>query len=491
MYKTGIVVLVLIVAGKVTGFLKDILLTYFHGVSAITDAFFLANSIAAVLYMAIFASIPIVIIPVCAETMKDRGVIYSEKILRLFLIYMSISLLFAVTIWQFSPQLVNLFSGDLDNGTSRLTVFFISIMSATFVFSAAVIFFNAVQLSNKIILPFYITPIINNVIFLVGLMIFSNPGEFYIVLILGIFAWVILAIGNFPSVSRMFHIDFWRHHTFSGFVRALSSILPAILALYIDQINAALSIFFAAEIGDGAVTVMNYGNKLNGVFLSVFLVILTAIIFPRIAEKVAQGNARSLKWLLLMYFRLFILIGLPSVLLVSFFAEEFVSMIFLRGAFGVDAVRDVSEVFSIVIFGLILNLFRDLINRVFFAYKKISLVLYVTLVSLSVNFGLSYFWYEQYELNGLAYAGVSSLFFNVLVLIYLLGRQMNETIFLPVLKMLLALLGGVLLVFSCLQLGEMLHLSNFIAYPLCLIIYSLFVYVSQFGSKRPSSIFVQ
>ena len=55
-----IILIVLLVLGKATGFLKDLGITYFFGISETTDAFFIATYIASLLYIAVYASIPLV-----------------------------------------------------------------------------------------------------------------------------------------------------------------------------------------------------------------------------------------------------------------------------------------------------------------------------------------------------------------------------------------------------------------------------------------------
>ena len=65
----------LIILGKLTGFFKDIVLTFFHGVSVVTDAYFLSNALASLVYMAVYMSIPVLIVPRYAQLLRraDRS----------------------------------------------------------------------------------------------------------------------------------------------------------------------------------------------------------------------------------------------------------------------------------------------------------------------------------------------------------------------------------------------------------------------------------
>jgi len=483
-YKASAIIIFLIVIGKVSGFLKDLLLTYYHGVSTVTDAYFLASSISSVLYMAVFSSIPIVVIPLCAEGRKQFSDSHIEKLLRMLMMYIMLSFGFAVAIWLFAPQLVSIFAGELDAVTRVYAVDYVTIMSVTFVFSAVVSFFNSLQLSEKNILPFYFTPIVNNIIFCSGLMLFSNEDNFYIVLILGIASWVLLLLGNYSSVSDKFDfknlggtkvVDYW--HVFQ-------LALPAMLTLYIDQINGVMAIFFSAEIGDGAVTIMSYGNKLNGVFLSVFVVILTTIIYPKIADKVSNGDVDGLTNTMSKYLKLFIFAGLPVIIAMSHFSKELVSIIFERGSFDRDAVNGVSAVFSIVILGLVLNLIRDLINRVFFAWKKTSIVMYLSVAAVTMNFVLSFIWYENYALIGLAYAGVVSLLLNVLLLLYLVDKFFDIKLIGVVIKMFLTFCIAGTGAVVCLMLSKQYGIHDFLQYFMAALTYIWVLFIISYVANK-------
>jgi len=483
-YKTSVVVFFLIALGKLSGFLKDVVLTFFHGVSPVTDAFFLANSISSVLYMAVFLSIPIIVIPYATRNQGSISSEYVEGVSRMFVTYIGISLVFSIFIVLYSSELVGLFSGGVDSITKDRTSHYLIIMSATFIFSAAVGFFNSLQLADKNIIPSYLTPVVNNLIFCIGIVIFNDRDEFYVVLILGVVSWIILMLANIKSVKCKFGFGFIGGSSRADYKALFLIMLPAIFTLYIDQVNSVLSIFFAAKIGDGYVTIMNYGNKLNGVFLSVFLVILTTIIYPKLSEKVSKGDQAGLVGVLSGYINIFIIFGVPVAVVMSGFSEELVSVIFERGAFDHQAVLNVSEVFGVLIFGLVLNVIRDLLNRVLFAYKKTSVVLYLSLTSVLVNFILSYLWFEEFLLVGLAYAGIISLLLNIIILVYVSDRILMISVY--------KVIGRALVLFSigsiggaiCFYVMDVFDFDKNIQYISSIAFYSAFIYGMYLMDKQ-------
>jgi len=478
--KTSVLILTLIVLGKITGFLKDVVLTYYHGVSAITDAFFLSSSIATVIYMAVFLSIPVVLVPILMKSIQSSGSVYSHSAFRLLVVFAVISLVFSVGVWFGAEQLVGFFSGELGSVTTELATAYLSIMSVTFFLSTAVSFFNSVQISQKNTLPSYATPIVNNSIFILSIFIFSQYSEFHIVLMFGIFSWFLLLIANVRSVSGYFNRKYFNKDSLNGLIKSSFIMLPAILSIYIEQVNTTISIFFATEVGDGAVTTMFYGNKLNTLFLSVFIVILTTVIFPRIAEQISKNKVKELKNNLHMYLKVILLIGLPFAYLMSIFSEQFISLIFERGSFTKHDVVNVSAVFSVLIFGLIMSLIRDLVNRVYFAYKKTMHVFYITTFSVLINFILSLAWYQDFGLLGLSYASVASLVFNVLISLYFLSVLMKQPILILTIRIFLSLSFSVVLSYACFYFLSVVGVSVTWAFLISFFAYLGFIYINQF-----------
>lgn len=444
-------VVILIVLGKLSGFLKDILITFFHGVSIVTDAYFLSNSISSVMFMAIYSAIPVLVVPLYTRLKIDgSNMRINHDLSSAILFFFTVSVGVAVFVFCMAQWLVDLFSGPIDDQVQAQAVNYLSIMALTFGFSALVSFFNAIQTVNKVVIPSYLVPIVNNSVFCVGLYFFSSAAEFDKILMLGVLAWLILLLFNYLISRKSFSFEGSAAFAFFFDRKFLLLFLPALIAIYVEQLNGFVGVYFASNLGIGSISVFAYANKLNMIFLSVFLVFLTASLFPRIAALAAHKDQAVLFRYLTSCIRLVVLFSIPVVIYMVFYAEEIVDILFKRGNFMIEDVVNVASVLSVVLIALPFCLVRDIMNRVFFSYGNISTPVLLSLGALLINASFSYVLYEQYGLIGLAASAVTSTIFNGLFVTFLVQKKIKCNLLAPFAKALV--ICGICGVFSYLSL---------------------------------------
>ncbi|MDU9037527.1 lipid II flippase MurJ [Pseudomonas corrugata] len=437
-YKNVALVLMLVALGKATGFLKDLAFTFYHGVSSITDAYFLANSIASVIYMAIYSAIPVLIVPLYSRLLtagcqKD----IDNRLSSGFFFFSIISMVVAVCVFGASHWLVVIFSGEVSGQVREFASVYLSIMALTFVLSTVVSLLNSVQSVNGVVIPSYIVPVVNNVIFCGGLYLYNSDENFHQVLILGFFSWLFLVFVNLIISRRYFSFRLSSAFSYFSERKFISIFLPALMSFYVEQLNSFVGVFFATELGVGAVSIFAYANKLNLIFLSVFLVFLTASLFPRIAAVVARNNQAELLRYLTACIRIVVICSFPIVLYMSFYSHEIVAVLFHRGKFLSGDVIKVASIFSIVLLVMPLCLIRDIMNRVFFSHSNTLTPVLLSLVSLGVNYLVCSLFYIEYGLVALAVAFVASTIVNCTLAIYFVQRDERLVLFIASSKILL------------------------------------------------------
>jgi putative peptidoglycan lipid II flippase len=430
-------ILGLIFLGKASGLIKDILITFYHGVSIVTDAYFLSSSIASILHAAIYSAIPMLVVPLYSRLLvSENGARINRELSAAISFFFFLSICIAIFVFGAANSLVNLFSGAIDEKVKGLAVNYLSIMAVTFALSTLVSFFNSIQTVNKVAIPSYAVPIVNNSVFCMGLYFFSSAADFDKILMLGILAWFILLVINYLISRKSFSLEIREALAFFVDGKFILLFLPAVIAFYIEQVNNFVGIYFASELGVGSISVFAYSNKLNMIFLSVFLVFLTASLFPRIAAVSARNDQAELFNCLTGCIRLVVMCSIPAVIYMNFYSVEIVGLLFQRGNFMIDDVIKVASVFSVILLALPFCLVRDIMNRVFFSHGNTLTPVLLSLAALSINFSLSYMLYQRYGLVGLAFSAVVSTVFNSLVVIFLVQRKIKFDLFVPCLKVL-------------------------------------------------------
>ena len=149
-YWRFILIFLLIFLGKLSGFAKDVLMTFYHGVSVVTDAYFLSNSISSVLYMAIYSAIPVLVIPLYARhVVNDVRMRINRDLSAAVFFFFFVSVCVAIFVFGAAHSLVDLFSGAIDEKVKKLAVSYVSIMAVTFALSTLSVGGGAADIVGK------------------------------------------------------------------------------------------------------------------------------------------------------------------------------------------------------------------------------------------------------------------------------------------------------------------------------------------------------
>ncbi|AXM95961.1 murein biosynthesis integral membrane protein MurJ [Pseudomonas plecoglossicida] len=425
-YGYAAVVFGLVLLGKISGLFKDLLFTYYYGVSDVTDGYFLANSISSLLYIAVYSAVPVVMVPMYSHlTSLGQKNTTNGKLTNALIFFFLISLFLGLSVALFAAQLIELFAGGVSRAVKSLASDYLVIMAMTFALSTVVAFFNALQTVHKHNLPSYIVPLVNNFMFCAGLVYFGSTGGLAEVLYLGVFAWFVLLLVNAFLAKNYFSFSI---ATF-GFVQPDFKIfvlfLPAVLSFYVEQVNGFVGVYFASQLETGAISVLGYAGKLNLIFQSVFLIFLTTSLFPKIAGLVADGNRAQLNGYLGRCFRLVIICSLPLIIFMVYYSAEIVELLFKRGKFIDDDVLRVSAVLSIMLIAVPFGLLRDVMNRLFFSSGKNTYPVLLSLQSLVVNGVVSMLAYRSFGLSGLAWAMVLGTLSSFFVALFIAKRNLG------------------------------------------------------------------
>lgn len=455
----------LVFLGKVSGLFKDLLFTYYYGVSDITDSYFLANSLSSLLYIAIYSAVPVVMVPLYSRLVGlGQPDLINARLTRSLLFFVLISLALGGAVAVSASVLVDFFAGKTNAVVKELAGKYLVIMAMTFVLSTVVAFLNALQTVQRRRLPSYVVPLMNNLMFCLGLYYFGSTGDLTEVLYLGVVAWFMLLLANWYMSRQYFSLNLASASTVGVGSPVWLLFLPAVLSFYVEQINGFVGVYFASNLSGGAISVLGYAGKLNLIFQSLFTVFLTTSIFPNIAALVARKDSGVLSAYLNRCMRAVVFCALPLIAFMIYYSFEIVELLFKRGKFDESDVRQVSAILSILLLAVPFGLWRDTMNRLLFSYGKNTIPVALSLQALGVNAVVSFFSYQAFGLKGIAWAVVLSASSNVAIAIYIIKRDLGIALIRPNLRsFIIALLGAsvavTILAFLAGQWGELWFLS--------------------------------
>ena len=426
----GTVVASMTALSRVSGFVRDIVLSHFLGASGAADAFFVAFRIPN-FFRRLFAegAFAQAFVPVLAEyrsgdrrALNDfvRAVAGNLTLVLTIVTVAGIVGAFGLVV-VFAPGFV----GDdvrlsLATDMLRVTFPYLAFISLTAFAGATLNSFH------RYAVPAF-TPVLLNLSLigaaLVAAPVFSEPAM--------ALAWGVLVAGiaqllfQLPSLRRLElllppRID-WRDPG----VRKVGSLLgPAVFAASVHQVNGLISGILASLLVTGSISWLYYADRLMEVPIGVVAVALGTVLLPNLSrlhtEDDREGFASTLDW----GFRMAILFALPAAAALFVLAVPLVGTMFHHGEFDARDARMTAAALQAFALGLPALVLVKIAAPGFFARQDTRTPFRYAAVSVGVNIaaGLAMFWWLKHV--GLALAlGIAATANAILLIRGLLRRS--------------------------------------------------------------------
>lgn len=409
---------------KLLGFFRDVVLSYFYGVSSVTDAFLISQLIPMSILEFIGLGLLTGYIPLYDEIDKKYGKIVSEnftnKIVNLIILIGSI---FIIIGFVFTKQIVFIFASGFEGETLKLTILFtrITLFSIYFV-TLGYIFKGYLQIHEN-----YLTSVMTgyplNIITILGI-IFSIKTSVILLPISSLIAiivqFIILMMTAYVNGYR-FRIAF---PIFDENIKKLLKLsIPMIVGISVNQINIIVDRTLASRILEGGISALNYANKLNFFVQGMFVFSLTTVMYPIISKLVANEDFKSLKYKLKESINIINIILIPVSIGIFVFSREIIILLFGRGAFDSKAIEITSNALVFYSIGTVSFGLREVLSRTFYALKDTKTPMINASIGLVINIILNIILSQYMGIGGLALAtSISAVFTTTLLFINLQNK---------------------------------------------------------------------
>ena len=426
----GSVVASMTALSRVSGFVRDVVLSHFLGAAGAADAFFVAFRIPN-FFRRLFAegAFAQAFVPVLAEYHTGDRRALNDFVravagnLTLVLTLVTIAGIFGAygLVVLFAPG----FAGDhvrmsLAADMLRVTFPYLALISLT-AFAGAML-----NSFHRYAVPAF-TPVLLNLT-LIGAALFAAPMFSQPAMAL---AWGVFVAGfaqllfQFPSLRRLElllppKID-WRDPG----VRKVGNLLgPAVFAASVHQVNGLISGILASLLATGSISWLYYADRLMEVPIGLVAVALGTVLLPNLSrlhtEDDRAGFASTLDWGL----RMAILFALPAAAALFFLAVPLVGTMFHHGEFDAEDARMTAAALRAFALGLPALVLIKIAAPGFFARQDTRTPFRYAVVSVGVNIaaGLAMFWWLRHV--GLALAlGIAATVNAALLMRGLLRRS--------------------------------------------------------------------
>lgn len=416
-----LVVSAMTLLSRVLGLVRDIVLAKLLGVSAGTDAFFVAFRIPNFLRR-LFAegAFNQAFIPVLSEYRRNGSVAATRLLIdrvagtlggTVMLITLIGVLGSPLLIWVFAPGF-----GD-DPHKRALAVEMLRLTFPYLFFIALTAFAGAILNTwNRFAVPAF-TPVLLN-LSLIGSALFLAPhfapGRMAVALAWGVliagvaqlaFQVPFLARLNLMPVPRMNWKD-------PGVRRILQLMVPALFAVSVSQINLLLDTVLASMLQTGSVTWLYYADRLNELPLGVFAIAIGTVILPSLSGKHASESpevfSRTLDWGV----RLVLLLGVPAALALGLIAVPLIATLFRHGEFSATDVVQSAEALRAYSVGLVAFMLIKILAPGYFARQDTKTPVKIGIIAMVSNMVLNLILVWPLQHAGLALATSLSAWLN-------------------------------------------------------------------------------
>lgn len=484
MKKTALILMFITILSKILGFGRELTLSYFYGVSSITDAYLIADTIPSVIFGFIGIGISTGYIPMYSKINQTEGSReagkYTNNLINILLVLCTIICVFGAV---FTMPLVKIFASGFEGETLELAVKFTRISLVGIYFTGSIHIFNGfLQIYDNYVIPALIGFPMN---FLTILFIALSTKGNIMLLAIGI---VVAAASQLLLVLPFVYKKGYRYKPLLNIkdkhIKQMIYIaLPVIVGSSVNRINMLVDRTIASRVVEGGITALNYADKINNFAQGIFVVSITTALYPAISKMVAENNIDGLKESVSESINSVSLLIIPTTIGVMIFAKQIVTLLFGRGQFDENALTMTTAALFFYAIGMIGFGMSQVLSRAFYSMQDMRTPTINAVITLVLNLILNITLSRFMGIGGLALGtSISAIFGTVLLFISLrkkIGAFGMKEITISFIKIIGAsLVMGLLakLVFNILTLRGSQNIALMAAIGTGVVIYAVVIY---------------
>ena len=401
---------------KLIGFAREIVLAALYGAGTTSDAFILSFTIPDTLLYFINGSIVSGFIPIY-HRVTDKTKFTRNLMTCLLLIGVLFSTIFTVI----PGALVKLFAFNLAPETYRLAVYFVRYMIWSTVFILLSEIYNAQLQINGDFFSAGIRSIWINTIVILGIVLGALSG-YNLIIALAPVAGNALCMFSLSVACRKKNYIYRPYLDIHSpeLKQLLIMIGPMFLSTTALEVNTIINRNFAASLSVGAISALNYSNKVQALFAMLIGQALYTVMFPHMSKLAADNNIARMKSDLMRGVMYVTAIMLPLCIGVIVLAQPGIRILFQRGSFTADDTLYTASCLQMYAITMVSGSINPLLMRAFYALQNTKIPAGISVVSVIASVALNFLLMGYLGAPGLALStSLSGILTMILLIIFL------------------------------------------------------------------------
>lgn len=423
--KFAIWIMIATILSKVLGFGRELVLANFYGASDFTDAFLVAVNIPNVAIATIGSALATTYVPLYFEIKNKHGEIkttqFTNNVLNIVIIF---SVFICILGLIFTEPLVKIFAMGFEGEKLNIAIGFTKVLIFGSIFlSLGKLFSSYLQVNDNFTIP-ALVGIPYNIIIILSIIISYKVGA------------PVLAYGTLLAMSSqmLFQLPFaykcgYRYKTSINFKdeyikKMIYLIAPVFIGVAVNQLNILIDRTLASTIGSGAISTLNYANRLNEFVVALFVLSIVTVIYPKLAKVSNIKNKEKFVDTLVTTCNSIVLLVMPITVGAMCLATPIVRLLFERGAFDSSATQMTAIALTLYSIGLVAIGLREILTRTFYSLSDTKTPMINGSIAILINIVLNLIFIKILGYAGLALATSISTMVGVI----LLARSLKKKI---------------------------------------------------------------
>lgn len=428
--KTQIIVILIIFIGKFIGFLRESILAAKFGTNYEMDIY--SFSMTMLLFLSTIGySITTTVIPIFTRNKKkpkqNQEYLANNLINIMFILGLIINLITII----FSENIIKVFAPGFSGKSLELAKNLIIIMNFSLIsiFIQSVI--SGILQSYNLFFASASMATVGNIITIIYLIFFIDKYGIYGFGVSIIISYLAQLLINLPSYKKLgFKYKFILNIKDEETIKIFKLTIPILISTCIIQLLSIITTFFGSLIGEGAISIFNYSNRLVNLTVEIFAIGMSMVIYPMLSNINIENDYKNFNKILNKSILTMLFVIMPISILIITLNKEIIIFIYERSEFTRESTILTAKMLLILSPIIVFSSIRDLLNKVSYSLGEAKLTMKISIIMVIISIVGNLLFYKSGGIYALAsITTIINIIGTIYTFIFIKNKYKNINIF--------------------------------------------------------------